>query len=124
MTGVAAKKDVWLCLRVTCYVYPTHQSATTLRMETEAFSCHAFGMIATFDPNCFHVKIYHNCCSYLLIHLGEKQTVFSTAKHQFPHITPEPNTYDNPLGLQDLPRSKSDAHVDPTKESVQTTKET
>ena len=38
--------------------------------------------------------------------------------------TPEPNTYDNPLGLQDLPRSESDAHVDPTKESVQTTKET
>ena len=38
--------------------------------------------------------------------------------------TPEPNTYDNPLGLQDLPRSVSDAHVDPMKESVQTTKET
>ena len=38
--------------------------------------------------------------------------------------TPEPNTYDNLLGLQDLPRSKWDAHVDPTKESVQTTKET
>ena len=33
----------------------------------------------------------------------------------------EPNTYDNPLGLQDLPRSEWDAHVDPTKESVQTT---
>ena len=34
------------------------------------------------------------------------------------------NAYDNSLGLQDLPRSKSDAHIDPTKESVQMTKET
>ena len=38
--------------------------------------------------------------------------------------TPEPNTYDNPLGLQDLPRSEWDTHIDPTKESVQTTNET